>query len=88
MKSPERFFKEPMSLTKRDLHLLEFLNEMGPMRGLNLWPLPSGDKTAGRRNSKIQELASIGSEQMDSSRPLSWKEKSLLSNNTHRGLSS
>ncbi len=31
MKSPERFFKEPMSLTKRDLHLLEFLNEMGPM---------------------------------------------------------
>jgi hypothetical protein len=31
MKSPERFFKEPLSLTQRDLHLLEFLNEMGPM---------------------------------------------------------
>jgi hypothetical protein len=42
---------------------------------LNLWPLPSGDKTAGRRNSKIQELASIGSEQMDSSRPLSLERK-------------
>ncbi|MBK7845815.1 MAG: hypothetical protein IPJ71_19440 [Bdellovibrionales bacterium] len=31
MKSPERFFKEPLSLTQRDLLLLEFLNEMGPM---------------------------------------------------------
>ncbi|MBK9039069.1 MAG: hypothetical protein IPL83_07905 [Bdellovibrionales bacterium] len=86
MKSPERFFKDPMSLTKRDLHLLEFLNEMGPMGveplAFAFWGQDCWETKLKNSRARINRLRTNGLIEA-----IVFGRTSLPSNNAHRSFS-